>query len=481
MYGLDMWYTVKTLLERGKSLRGISRELEISRKTVTKIRDEITKGDIKPPEINKGGILDNYFDFIFELCEKQLTSVLIHRKLEEEKGLKVSYPTVLRFVNSIKQSEVYVPVEVPPGEEAQVDFGYLGEFYKDGKKVKLWVFSMQLSFSRYAYYEITTNQTTATFIRSHINAFEFFGGVPKTVKVDNLKAAVLEANFYEPVFQQQYSEFLSHYHSAPITARVRRGQDKGKVESGIKYVKNNYLKGLGHRDYYKAIIELKAWNINICNNRVHGTTRKVPLVVFQNKEKKELIELPQTRYEIFIIENRKVKPNAHFSFQLNYYSVPHTYANKEVIVKSNENILRVYDGFQQIALHTVEKKQTGIYITIEDHKPPEKQRKHENYYYKKAMETGTYAVEFLEALKLYKPYAWQRMITGVTRLSIQYDKQTVNMACKRALKYKAISYQSIKNICQKGLHEAPTEILTIQSSNGFNHDLSIYDNLKTNN
>jgi transposase len=478
MYKIDMWYTVKTLLDRGNSLRCISQELGISRKTVTKIRDEIKKGNIQPPETKKGGILDDYSDFILSLCEKQLTSVLIHRKLVQEKGLKVSYPTVLRFVNSIKQSEVYVPVEVPPAEEAQVDFGYLGEFYKDGKKVKLWVFSMQLSFSRYAYYEITTNQTTATFIGSHINAFEFFGGVPKTVKIDNLKAAVLEANFYEPVFQQQYSEFLAHYNSAPITARVRRGQDKGKVESGIKYVKNNYLKGLGHRDYYKAIQELKSWNTVICNTRIHGTTRKVPLDVFKNTEKKELINLPQKRYEIFKIEKRMVKPNAHFSFQLNYYSVPHTYANKEVVVKSNANILRVYSGFEQVALHTIEKKQTGTYVTIEDHKPPEKQRKPESYYYKMAVGIGPCVVEFMEALKQYKPYAWQRMLSGVAKLALRYDKQTVNMACKRALKYKAISYQSIKNICHKGLYEAPTEILTVQSPNGFNHDLSIYDNLK---
>ncbi|MBN2349071.1 MAG: IS21 family transposase [Bacteroidales bacterium] len=478
MYKIDMWYTVKTLLDRGKSLRCISQELGISRKTVTKIRDEITKGNIKPPEIKKGGILDDYSDLILSLCEKRLTSVLIHRKLVQEKGVTVSYPTVLRFVNSIKQSEVYVPVELPPAEEAQVDFGYLGEFYKDEKKVKLWVFSMQLSFSRYAYYEITTNQTTATFIGSHINAFEFFGGVPKTVKIDNLKAAVLEANFYEPVFQQQYSEFLSHYNSAPITARVRRGQDKGKVESGIKYVKNNYLKGLGHRDYYKAVQELKSWNINICNTRIHGTTRKVPSDVFKNTEKKELINLPPKRYEIFKIENRVVKPNGHLSFQLNYYSVPHIYANKEVFVKSNENILRVYDGFQQVALHTIEKKQNGVYITIDAHKPPEKRRKPESYYYEKAAGIGPYVVEFLEALKLYKPYTWQRMISGVAQLAIRYDKQTVNMACKRALRYKAISYHSIKNICSKGLHQAPTETLSIQSTNGFNHDLRIYDNLK---
>lgn len=118
MYKIDMWYTVKTLIERGNSLRAISRKLNISRKTVTKIRDEIQNGNLQQPEFNCNKILDDYHDYVFGLCEKQLTSVLIHQKLIQEKGVKVSYSTVLRFVNSIKQSEVYVPIEMPPGEEA---------------------------------------------------------------------------------------------------------------------------------------------------------------------------------------------------------------------------------------------------------------------------------------------------------------------------------------------------------------------------
>lgn len=481
MYGIDMWYTVRTLLERGKSLRAISRELGISRKTVTKIRDEIQKGKIKPPEITKTVILEDYHDYILELHEKKLTSVLIHRKLCREKGLSVSYPTVLRYVNSIKQSEVYVPIELPPAEEAQVDFGYLGEFKKEGKTVKLWVFSMQLSYSRYAYYEIVANQSTPTFIRCHIHAFEFFTGVPKTVKIDNLKAAVFEANFYEPVFQEQYSQFLTHYKSAPITARVRRGQDKGKVESGIKYVKNNYLKGLGHREYYKAISELKTWNTQICNKRVHGTTRKVPADVFARYEKKELIPLPQSRYEVFKVEKRKVKPNAHLSFQLNYYSVPYTYANTEVTVKSNDHLIRVYSGIEQIALHTIDKRQAGVYITVESHKPPYKQKKPEAYFFDKATETGPHVVSFLKAIKIHKPYGWQKMIMGVFRLAEEYNMQIVDLACKRALFYGAYSYQSVKNICQKGLHQVPSEILSVRAPNGFNHDLGMYDKLSNQN
>jgi transposase len=479
MYGIDMWYTVKTLLDRGKSLRAISRELGISRRTVTKIRDELQKGKIGPPGMQKPGILDDYHDYILGLHEKQLTSVLIHRKLTQDKSLEVSYPTVLRYVNRLKQSEVYVPVELPPGEEAQVDFGYLGEFKKDGKIVKLWVFCMTLSFSRYAYYEIATNQKTDTFIRCHIHAFEFFGSVPKTVKIDNLKAAVLEANFYEPVFQQQYNQFLAHYNCAPITARVRRGQDKGKVESGIKYVKNNFLKGLGHRDYYKATHEIRHWNAHICNKRVHGTTRKVPAEVFLQKEKKELSPLPQKRYEIFSVEKRKVKPNGHFSFQLNYYSVPHVYANQEITVKSNGSLLRVYHGLEQVAVHPIEKHQKGIYLTTEGHKPPEKQKKPESYYTEKAEQAGPYVLAFLIALKQYKPFSWQKSIMGIFSLAGRYTAPVVDMACKRALFYGAYSYQSVKNICCKGLYQAPAEILSVKGQNGFKHDLSIYDKLSS--
>jgi transposase len=477
MYRIEMWYTVKTLLERGKSLRAVSRELGISRKTVTKIRDELQTGGIKPPEICKSGILDDYHDYILELFEKQYTSVLIHRRLVQEKGLIVSYPTVLRYVNSIKQSEVYVPVEVFAGEEAQVDFGYLGEFKKDGKTVKLWVFCMQLSYSRHAFYQIVTNQTTATFIQCHTHAFEFFTGVPKTVKIDNLKAAVLEANFYEPVIQEQYSQFLSHYGSAPITARIRRGQDKGKVESGIKYVKNNFLKGLGHRDYYRAIEEIRAWNVEICNKRVHGTTRKVPLEVFLQKEKGELKPLPQERFEIYKIEKRRIKPNGHFSFQLNYYSAPYMYANQDVIVKSNGTLLRVYSGFEQIAIHSIEKNESGTYITIEAHKPPYKQKKPEEYFFNKAQKAGPNVMAFLEALKEHKPFCWQKMVMGLFRLTEEYGAQNVDMACKRALLFGAYSYQSVKTICRKGLHLAPSEILSVNINNGFNHDLSIYDKL----
>ena len=117
--------------------------------------------------------------------------------------------------------------------------------------VKVWVFSMVLSHSHHSYSEVVLDQSVSTFIRCHIHAFEFFGGVPATVKIDNLKAGVITPSFFEPVIQHQYATFLEHYGSSPITVRIGCDQDKGKIESSIKYIKNNFLKRIDHRDYYR--------------------------------------------------------------------------------------------------------------------------------------------------------------------------------------------------------------------------------------
>ena len=112
------------------------------------------------------------------------------------------------YIEPGSPGEVYVPVELSAGEEAQVDFGYMGRFKDErGKWVKVWVFACVLSNSRYAYYELVTDQRVETFIKCHENAFRFFGGVPQVVRIDNLKAGVLEVNFYEPIYQHDYHHF----------------------------------------------------------------------------------------------------------------------------------------------------------------------------------------------------------------------------------------------------------------------------------
>jgi hypothetical protein len=375
-----------------------------------------------------------------------------------------------------KSREVYVPVLTPPGQEAQVDFGYLGRFQKSGKPVKVWVFSMVLSHSRYAYYCLVTDQKVATFIACHIKAFEYFGGVPQIVKIDNLKAGVITPSFYEPLIQQQYSEFLAYYQSAPLTARVRRPEDKGKVESGVKYVKGNFLKGVDHEDYQRLEQDLVHWNQKVCNLRVHGTTQRVPAEVFLQTEQPVLIPLPALRYESSVFVERKVNAYGHIAYGQNFYSVPYQHAGESLTLKVSDQLLRVYKNHQVVALHTIHPGK-GEFITQESHKPPYKQYKSKEHYQLKARQLGDSVAAFLDALQVHQPHHWRDMINGVCALSRTYASDTINSACQRALDYGAYSYLAVKNICQKGLCQQEAEHALPQGLGGFGQPLKFYDQL----
>ena len=476
MYKVDMYYTVKTLLEKGESQRSISKLLGIHRKTVKKIKESLDQGIIIPEPIKKEKLLTPYTDQIKEWLEKGKTSVLIHECLTQDKGVKVAYPTVVKFVKPFKKEEVYVPIPTEPGEEAQVDFGYLGRFWKDGKLVKVWVFSIVLSHGRYSFHEIVLNQTVSTFIACHIHGFEYFTGVPAIVKIDNLKAGVITPSFYEPIIQQQYAAFLAHYNCSPVTARIKRGQDKGKVEQGVKYVKNNFLKRIDHKDYYQLKKDLQKWTDEICNERVHGTTRKVPAQVFKNIEKDYLTALPKERYEIFSVENRKANGFAHVSFRYNFYSVPHTLAGEHLTLQYNNSILKIFNGMELVTTHAIHPGK-GHYITKEEHKPPYKQKKSREYYYEKVTAIGSHAVKFVQELEKIKPRHWHEMTNGILHLTRFYDEKLVDLSCQRAIAYGAISYLEVKNILEKGLYKLPLDNSSLSDLGGYGHELSKYDNL----
>ncbi len=180
---------------------------------------------------------------------------------------------------------------------------------------------MRLSYSRLDYYEVVYDQRVETFIRCHINAFNYFGGIPQYVKIDNLKSAILHANFYEPIYQELYKNFAFHYGFHPLPCRVRRPNDKGKVESGIKYVKCNFFQGRRFTGEKEVKERLSKWNTR-ANHRIHGTTRKVPQEVAEKEEKAKLIPLPQEEFKLVKVGSRKVYHDCHIYVDYNYYSVP---------------------------------------------------------------------------------------------------------------------------------------------------------------
>ena len=459
MLEVAMYTTIKTLWKKTRNKSEIARVTGHDWKTVSKVIRDIEKGIEIPRKKPKKTIIDDYRETLTKLLEKDLSALRIHEELLRD-GFIGSYSTVKKYVAMIKKrDDIFIRIHTDPGEEAQVDFGYIGITKDDcGKNRKTWVFNMRLSHSRLDYYEKVYDQKVETFIRCHINAFEFFGGVPAYVRIDNLKSAILKASFYEPIYQINYKQFADYYKFSPIPCRIYRPNDKGKVESGIKFVKGNFFKGRTFESGTDLERKLREWN-NSANKRVHGTTRKVPLEVFMEEEKPALSSLPPVRFSLAKISTRKVYHDCHIYVDYNYYSVPYAYVGKKVDIELTDKILKVFYGTEQIALH--ERINTkGCFSTIESHYPSFKifdVKKKQDTYRDKMRELGEYAAVFFdEALKM-KPKSSISIARGVLSLQKLYSDEIINTSCKRALRYGAIEYIIVKNICKNSAYVLPLE------------------------
>lgn len=460
MLGDAMYTTIETLWNKGLNKSEISRATGHDWKTVSKVIKKIEAGQAAPSKKPHPCILDPYKERILELMEQGLSAVRIYEELTLE-GSSAAYPTVKRYVGRIKKREnIFMRIHTKPAEEAQVDFGYAGyTLDNDGKRRKTWVFNMKLSYSRLDFYKKVYNQRVETFIECHIDAFKYFKGVPRCVRIDNLKAAVLQANFYEPVYQHLYRNFSEHYNFQIIPCRVYRPNDKGKVESGIKYVKNNFFAGRifkSSNDLDKRMFE---WQENVCNCRIHGTTRKVPREVFERDEKHLLTLLPDEDFKMIESSKRKVYHDSHIFVKYNYYSVPFEYIGKEVDIHLSRTLLKIFYNNKEVAVHTPLLGK-GEFSTISSHYPSYKMysaTEHQEKYQVKMSDVGIYAEQIFFYMLSENPNGWGKSIQGILSLLKKYPKDIVDLACKRALAFNACQYQTIKNICKNGSYNLPVE------------------------
>ncbi len=463
MLKLEMFMTILTLWKQGKSKSEIAKIVKHDRKTVRRvIKNYEEKGIARPMVMVRPSIVDPYKEQITEYLEKGLSGIRIHEELKA-KGIKAQYRTVTEYISKLKKKKnICVRFHTKAGEEAQVDFGYVGMIFDaEGKKRKAWIFNMRLSYSRLDYYELVFDQKVKTFIECHVNAFNYFGGVPKVVKVDNLKAAILEAHFYEPVHQELYKKFSEYYSFDAIPCRVRKPQEKGKVESGIKYVKNNFFAGRKFDSNQEVIRKLRDWLNDRCNNRTHGTTKKIPRELFEKEERTKLKNLPLDDFIFPEIVRRKVCKDCHITVGNNYYSVPYEYVGKTVDVDQSVKLIKVSHDGKQVTVH-IRGKSTGEFITNNSHYPKYKLFSHESEEYRslykeKMKKVGCYSEKMFLLILKEQPQSWYRIAKGILNLRKQFADEVVELACKRALDFNISSYRKIKNICKSGAYNLPME------------------------
>lgn len=285
-----------------------------------------------------------------------LSARRIYQDLVSGHAFTGGYDAVKRFVRQqTHRTELpFRRMECAPGQELQVDFGLGAWVLADERRRRPHLFRAVLSHSRKGYSEVVWHQTSESFIRCLENAFRHFGGVSATVVPDNLKAGVLQADWHDPELNPKLEEFARHYGTVILPTKPAMPRHKGKVESGVKYAQNNALKGRSFESLAAQNTHLADWEKNVADTRLHGTIRQQVGQFFEAVERPALQPLPAGLFPVFEEAPRTVHRDGHVEFKRAYYSAPPEYVGRQVWVRQEARLLRLYNTRrEQIALHAL--------------------------------------------------------------------------------------------------------------------------------
>ncbi len=354
MLPVERRFMIKELYRRGVSISEIARVTGHDRKT---IRGVVQGPVIAAPQVRKARAskLDPFVPYL----ERRIAEgVLNCNKLWEEirlqgyEGGKSLLKSFVQPYRAARRVEATVRFETEPGEQAQVDWGSFGFIEHHGRRRRLYAFVMTLGWSRTMYVEFTTSTDTTTWLRCHVHAWHYFGGVPRVVLHDNLKTAVLERGAEGSIhWNPRYLDLADYYGFSLRACQPYRAQTKGKVESGIRYLRGNFWPGLRFVDLPDLNRQCRDWLDLTANRRVHGTTGEVPFDRLAGEQLQPLAG--KLDYDTSLIGFRRASKDCFVSYGGNYYSVPFAYVRQTLQVRETEDGLLVVQDAQgeEIARH----------------------------------------------------------------------------------------------------------------------------------
>lgn len=395
---------------------------------------------------------------------EKLTLKKVHIKLGRM-GVTVTYSTLYRYAREelgFGGKKVTVRMaETEPGEVAQADFGKMGLVFDPevGRNRVLYALVVTLVMSRYQYVYLTHLQNFEALITGIEAAWVVFKGVARRLIIDNMKTAVVKADRYEPVFTRTFKDYSQHRGFIIDSAVVRHPEGKGTVENQIRYVRENFFKGEIFISREHAQREAEIWCRTIAGLRIHGTTRKRPLLVFEQEEQKSLLPLSSERFDVPAFATCIVHRDHHIMFKKGGYSLPTQYIGKEVDVRGDSTLVRIYYKNQLIRTH--EKVAAGKRSTNYDDYPKDKSAyamRDVEYYKRKAAEGGEKQGEFMaELLNGDVPWAFIRQAQKLLRLNDKYGAARVEVACQRALAFGLMNVSRVERIIKQALENLPAQ------------------------
>lgn len=403
-----------------------------------------------------------------KLLEKGKRPKVIYDVLCRDHGrdFVASYDAVYRLVRrvlrerGVRPEDVAIPVLTRPGLEAQVDFGYVGEVLDPatGRVRKAWVFVLTLTHSRHMVARLVFDQSEATWVRCHVEAFEELGGVPETIVPDNLKAAVIRRAFgvdEQTTLNRSYRELARHYDAMIDPTPVHSPEKKGRVEAGVKYVKGSHFstRELAESDADVERRELQRWVREIAGVRTHGTTRRQPLAVFEAEERAALRPLPPTRFEPRRWAEATVHGDSHVRFERAFYSVPFVHLHQQVTICATSTSVLVYQDGRRLATH--ERVGAGQWSTVEEHLPEHRapyRHRDPAFWEQRADRIGEASGAFVRAvLGQDEVLSHLRQAQAAVLCLEQVTAERAEAACRRALHFGSLQPKALEAILAKGL------------------------------
>jgi transposase len=406
-------------------------------------------------QVANASLCEPFRDVILAKLAQGLTAQRIFQDLVSDHHFTGQYHSVRRFVRRLGRAGAlpFRRMECAPGEEAQVDFGTGAPIVlADGKRRRTHVFRIILSHSRKGYSEAVYRQTTEEFLRCLEDAFWSWGGVPRTLVLDNLKAGVEVPDWYDPELNPKLRSFAEHYGLAILPTKPRTPRHKGKTESGVKYVKGNGLKGHTFTSLEEENDHLRHWEASVADVRIHGTTRQQVAKVFVEVERPALQPLPAERFPFFHEGRRSVNRDGHIEVARAYYSAPPEYLGRQVWVRWDSRLVRIFnDRFEQIDVHV--RQPPGKFSTHARHIVAEKisgvERGAAWLLAKVRDHLGPQCVRWAEAMMAARGIEGVRVLQGLLSLGKRHGSESLEKACAIAVSYGAFRLRTVRALLKR--------------------------------
>jgi transposase len=463
---VSLWAEIRRLHEVARlSQREIAQQLRCHRQTVARALalDQPPAGSSQ--RVSSGSILDPHKERIDRLVAQypQLSAVRVWEEIRQgPAGYRGSVILVRRYLRQIRPApgRVYQDVIYEPGQAMQVDWGDCGSLQLEHTTRRVSVFVAVLCYSRLCYLQFTLSQRKAEFYRSIVRALEFFGGSPRRIIFDNLKAAVINGSGKYACFHPEFLALCGHFCLEPIACARRDPESKGMVEASVRYVKRNALQGRADQltcwdDYRQLAI---TWRDQVANQRRHQTTGQRPIDRFA-EERPRLRALPATRFDTDEIVSTIATAHARVVFDGNTYSVPTHVVRKPVVIRACDQRVRIVYQGREVAVHT-RSFGRGQHVIQSDHQLQawQARRRARAHHVESAFDAlGEVARQFhLELCR--QPVKTTRHLRRLLELVRLYGRQEVLQAITRAHAYQTYDAAYVESIVlqQRRQQELPS-------------------------